>query len=244
MNEQKKEQILEQLGLDWIEKTEIRIQTKAENIKKTIQWIFGLGSSASIAGIFFQPQFILHINLLWLSIPILLLFCSFCLAVLSDSYIDPKKVLANDSEDVHKILIECTKNAKRYIQLASILLIIGVVFLPIVLSVPPKGGSKLTSTYFATSVDSIYSVKSVTVDGHFPNADTTIVRVVQGSGFYKNKIIAESSHTLDSDKELNATLMFDAPIQLNKNFLFIEVEFFKPDSTLLLYRTKSKPVLR
>ncbi len=241
--EDKLEKVFDEIGINWLKETEVRIDNKAEALKNTIKWVFGLGSSATLFGVFFTSDFMEDFDPALLTIPFLLLLGSYALAVFSNNYIDPQKISAHEENREKEVLVNAIETAKKFIFFSSITLVLGMISVPIVISAGmPKNEipAAISASHYVIQIENEKHLQSISVNGRLGSAsDTLFIEIQSGTDIYSAETFRQTKILLKEENRFESTYFFENPIKIDSAKIFLQLNYILNNSLIASFKVQS-----
>lgn len=209
------------LSREWVTKSEQRLENQAKAIQATIAWFFGLGTSATIFGFFWKPEYIGNVKIGLFVIPLVLFLFSYALATVSTIYQTlGKKILPNSQDSIREQFNKANSRGRALIiaSASCLLLAMGSVLLPLMFPKTPKV-EKPKEYLMAVHSETINSKKKklisqVSISGKLPTKETVMVFIEKGSSILNSNVVKSFPVPLKSDSTFGTTLELKDTISL------------------------------
>jgi hypothetical protein len=226
------------LSRSWVNNADDRIQKQSENVQNTIKWFFGLGSSATIIGIFLKDPKMIQLNGWLFFFVVLFLMIAYALSTLATTTISKSVDTPNDAEKIREVFNKSNKEAKFYLVISSICLFLGMALIaPALMSsfktTAVNDSLSFTGSYESRIVAKEQFLKSIHVSGYCAVAKSIIIRVDTGGTIGTAANIIYFTQPLNRPEfNIAYPMVRDTLIKLSKINVYLTVGYKDPKDTL------------
>jgi len=236
------------LSRSWVNNADDRIQKQAENIQGTIKWFFGLGSSATIIGIFLKDPKLDTISGWLFAGVVLFMMISFALATLATTTISKSVDQPNDANAIREVFNKSNNEARWYLVGSSSCLLLGMALIaPALLQSFKPTEPKDTRLSFVGSYETKLLGKdvflsSIHLSGHCGVAKTILIRIDTGkSAGEATNVIHFSQPVAHADFDIAYSIAQETSLKLSKSNVYLSVYYAGQQDTLIAKCVALKP---
>ena len=207
------------LSRQWVEKTEDRLLKQADEIITTINWFFGLGTSATIISIILKGFEASPDGYILFGISLVLLLISNSLATISKATTSYKIKDPNNAQEILKSFNTSTRNAKIYIFFSAFTLLLGMGLIApafIVSFNKKRDDVSIQGFYHTKKIKDKLFITNVSISGSTTDSILKL-RIDTGVTLLRAKNYLVINHPL-SHKNFDLYYNFMKPAELRTNF--------------------------